>query len=45
MNVLLVDDQVRILSGLISGLNWAALGVTGIRTASSAQITQTARAG
>ena len=41
MNVLLVDDQVRILSGLISGLDWAALGVTGIRTASSAQAAKT----
>lgn len=36
MNVLLVDDQISILSGLISGINWDALGVTGIRTAGSA---------
>ena len=37
MTVLLVDDQVRILSGLISGLDWDALGVTAIRTADSAE--------
>lgn len=36
MTVLLVDDQLRILSGLISGLDWNALGVTNIRTASDA---------
>lgn len=36
MTVLLVDDQIRILSGLISGLDWDALGVTAIRTATSA---------
>lgn len=36
MTVLLVDDQISILSGLISGVNWDALGVTGIRTADSA---------
>ena len=36
MNVLLVDDQIRVLSGLISGLDWDTLGVTSIRTASSA---------
>ncbi len=36
MTVLLVDDQISILSGLISGLNWTALGVTAIRTAGSA---------
>ena len=36
MTVLLVDDQIRILSGLISALDWDALGVTAIRTASSA---------
>lgn len=36
MTVLLVDDQIRILSGLISGLNWQVLGITAIRTATSA---------
>ena len=36
MTVLLVDDQVSILSGLISGVDWKALGVTAIRTASNA---------
>ncbi len=36
MTVLLVDDQISILSGLISGVNWNALGVTSIRTANSA---------
>lgn len=36
MTVLLVDDQISILSGLISGLNWDALQVNAIRTASSA---------
>ena len=36
MTVLLVDDQIRVLSGLISGLDWDTLGVTSIRTASSA---------
>ena len=34
MTVLLVDDQIRILSGLISGLDWDALEVSSIRTAS-----------
>lgn len=37
MTVLLVDDQISILSGLISGLDWNFLGVTAIRTASSAR--------
>ena len=36
MTVLLVDDQLSILSGLISGINWDALGVTAIRTAGNA---------
>lgn len=36
MTVLLVDDQISILSGLISGINWEALGVTAIRTAGNA---------
>ena len=36
MTVLLVDDQIRVLSGLISVLDWDTLGVTSIRTASSA---------
>ena len=36
MTVLLVDDQINILSGLISGLDWDALGITSIRTAESA---------
>ena len=36
MTVLLVDDQISILSGLISGVNWDALGVTSIRTAGNA---------
>lgn len=36
MKVLLVDDQISILSGLISGLNWDALKVSAIRTASNA---------
>ena len=36
MTVLLVDDQINILSGLISGLNWDSLGVTAIRTAGNA---------
>ena len=36
MTVLLVDDQISILSGLISGLDWDTLGVTAIRTATSA---------
>ncbi len=36
MTVLLVDDQTSILSGLISGLDWDALGVTSIRTANNA---------
>ena len=33
MTVLLVDDQISILSGLISGIDWDALGVDAIRTA------------
>lgn len=37
MTVLLVDDQIHILSGLISGLDWNALGVTSILTADSAR--------
>lgn len=37
MTVLLVDDQISILSGLISGLDWDSLGITAIRTASSAR--------
>lgn len=37
MTVLLVDDQISILSGLISGLDWDALGVTSIRTADNAR--------
>lgn len=36
MTVLLVDDQINILSGLISGLNWDSLGVNAIRTAGNA---------
>lgn len=36
MTVLIVDDQVNIISGLISGLDWAALDVTSIHTASNA---------
>lgn len=36
MTVLLVDDQISILSGLISNLDWDALGVTVIHTASNA---------
>ncbi len=36
MTVLLVDDQISVISGLISGLDWDALGVTSIRTANSA---------
>lgn len=36
MTVLLVDDQISILSGLISGIDWNALNVTTIRTATSA---------
>ncbi|MCM1123085.1 MAG: response regulator [Eubacterium sp.] len=37
MTVLLVDDQISILSGLLSGLDWDALNVTAIHTATSAQ--------
>ena len=37
MTVLLVDDQINILSGLISALNWDALGITEIRTATNAR--------
>lgn len=37
MTVLLVDDQISILSGLISGLDWNALDITAIRTAGSAR--------
>lgn len=36
MTVLLVDDQISILSGLISGLEWDKLGVTVIKTADNA---------
>lgn len=36
MTVLMVDDQISILSGLISGIDWDALGITSIRTASNA---------
>lgn len=36
MTVLLVDDQLSILSGLVAGVNWNALGVTAIRTAGNA---------
>ena len=36
MTVLLVDDQISILSGLISGIDWDTLGITTIRTAISA---------
>lgn len=36
MTVLLVDDQISILSGLISGIDWDGLGITSIRTASNA---------
>lgn len=36
MTVLLVDDQLSTLSGLVAGVNWDALGVTAIRTAGSA---------
>ncbi len=38
MTVLIVDDQISILSGLISGIDWNALDVTAIRTADSARI-------
>lgn len=41
MNVLLVDDQVNILSGLISALDWNGLGITNIRTATNAQKAKT----
>lgn len=37
MTVLIVDDQISILSGLISGLDWDSLGVTSIRTAANAK--------
>lgn len=37
MTVLIVDDQISILSGLISGLDWDSLGVTAIRTAANAR--------
>lgn len=40
MTVLLVDDQVNILNGLISGIDWAALGVTSILTAGHAAAAQ-----
>ena len=36
MTVLIVDDQIRIISGLISGLNWDTLGITSIHTAANA---------
>jgi len=36
MTVLLVDDQISILSGLISGIDWDKLGVTQIRSACNA---------
>lgn len=36
MTVLLVDDQINILSGLISGINWDDLNITAIRTAGNA---------
>lgn len=36
MTVLLVDDQISILSGLISGIDWNALGVDAVRTAGNA---------
>lgn len=36
MTVLLVDDQISILSGLISGLDWDKLGITSIKTADNA---------
>lgn len=36
MIVLLVDDQVSILSGLISGIDWDALGINTVRTATNA---------
>ena len=36
MTVLLVDDQISILSGLMSGLDWDALGITSVRTAGNA---------
>lgn len=34
----MVDDQISILSGLISGIDWSTLNVTAIRTASNARI-------
>lgn len=37
MTVLMVDDQISILSGLISGIDWDVLGVTAIRTADNAR--------
>lgn len=36
MTVLIVDDQIKIISGLISGLNWDTLGITSIHTAANA---------
>lgn len=36
MTVLLVDDQISILSGLISGLDWENLGITSIKAADNA---------
>lgn len=36
MTILLVDDQMSILSGLISGIDWDALGVSQIRSACNA---------
>lgn len=37
MKVLIVDDQLSIISGLISGIDWDALGITGIETSCSAE--------
>lgn len=36
MTVLLVDDQISILNGLVSGLDWNNLGITTIKTADNA---------
>lgn len=36
MTVLIVDDQVSVISGIITGVDWDALGITDIKTACNA---------
>ena len=37
MNVLVVDDQISVLSGILSGVHFQELGIDEVRSATSAE--------